>query len=320
MTVAVIISTHGCAAEQLLKTTEMILGKQKNIDFVEFSTGENTETLIEKYNNKIKNLNVSKGILFLIDMWGGSPFNAASRMIFEKKNQDIIVGVNIPILIEILMKREENISFNELVSIAVKSGKESIRSFQDQTQKNKSNTLKPIIIKSQQTASNEKMKIILARIDDRLIHGQITTRWTKETNVDRIIIVNDEISKDEVRKLLLKQSTPPGITAHIISIDKMIRVWNNPKYKEDRAMLLFTNPTDVFRVVEQGVNIKSVNIGGMAFKKGKIQISKAVSLDELDIIAFRKLHKLNIELEIRKISNDPKVKIIDLINNINNIQ
>lgn len=49
----------------------------------------------------------------------------------------------------------------------------------------------------------------------------------------------------------------------------MIRVYNNPKYAGQRVMLLFTNPTDVERIVEGGVKITSVNIGGMAFRRGK---------------------------------------------------
>lgn len=49
----------------------------------------------------------------------------------------------------------------------------------------------------------------------------------------------------------------------------MIRVYNNPKYAGERVMLLFTNPTDVERLVEGGVKITSVNVGGMAFRQVK---------------------------------------------------
>ncbi|MCG6395733.1 PTS sugar transporter subunit IIB, partial [Vibrio alginolyticus] len=120
------------------------------------------------------------------------------------------------------------------------------------------------------------MTIALARIDDRLIHGQVATRWTKETNVKRIIVVSDEVAKDTVRSTLLKQVAPPGVTAHVVDVAKMVRVWNNPKYANDRCMLLFTNPADVLRLVEDGVEIKSVNIGGMAFHEGKKQVNNAV--------------------------------------------
>jgi len=81
-------------------------------------------------------------------------------------------------------------------------------------------------------------------------------------------------------------------------------------------MLLFTNPTDVLRIVEQGVKITSVNVGGMAFRQGKTQVNNAVSVDEKDIAAFKKLNERNIELEVRKVSNDPKLKMMDLISKV----
>ncbi len=115
---------------------------------------------------------------------------------------------------------------------------------------------------------NDYMVIGLARIDDRLIHGQVATRWTKETNVSRIIVVSDEVAADTVRKTLLTRCTS-GVTAHVVDVAKMIRVYNNPKYAGERVMLLFTNPTDVERLVEGGVKITSVNVGGMAFRQGK---------------------------------------------------
>jgi len=161
------------------------------------------------------------------------------------------------------------------------------------------------------------MKIGLARIDDRLIHGQVATRWTKETKVSRIIVVSDEVAADHVRKTLLTQVAPPGVTAHVVDVAKAVRVWNNPKYANDRVMLLFTNPTDVLRVVQEGVNITSVNIGGMAFKQGKTQVNNAVSVDEKDIAAFRELNSRGIELEVRKVSSDNRLKMMDLINKLN---
>ena len=49
MTIAIVIGTHGWAAEQLLKTAEMLLGEQENVGWIDFVPGENAETLIEKY-------------------------------------------------------------------------------------------------------------------------------------------------------------------------------------------------------------------------------------------------------------------------------
>jgi len=322
VSIAIIIGTHGSAAEQLLKTAEMILGEQDNVAFIDFVPGENAETLIEKYTAKLGGLDTSSGVLFLVDTWGGSPFNAASRIVVDKENYEVVTGVNIPMLAETFMARDDNPSFAELVAIAVETGRIGVKALKTPEPETET-AAKPVAsapkaaAPARPTGPNDHMKIGLARIDDRLIHGQVATRWTKETNVNRIIVISDEVAADHVRKTLLTQVAPPGVTAHVVDVAKAIRVYDNPKYAGDRVMLLFTNPTDVLRVVEGGVNITSVNIGGMAFRQGKTQVNNAVSVDEKDIDAFKQLNAKGIELEVRKVSSDSRLKMMDLINKMN---
>ena len=318
MTIAIVIGTHGWAAEQLLKTAEMLLGEQENVGWIDFVPGENAETLIEKYTAQLEKLDTSKGVLFLVDTWGGSPFNAASRIVVDKEHYEVVAGVNIPMLVETFMARDDNPGFDELVALAVETGREGVKALKAQPVEKPAPA--PVAPKAAAPAKpmgpNDYMVIGLARIDDRLIHGQVATRWTKETNVQRIIVVSDEVAADTVRKTLLTQVAPPGVTAHVVDVAKMIRVYNNPKYAGERVMLLFTNPTDVERIVEGGVKITSVNIGGMAFRQGKTQVNNAISVDAKDIEAFNKLNARGIELEARKVSTDQKLKMMDLIGKV----
>ena len=157
------------------------------------------------------------------------------------------------------------------------------------------------------------MKIVLARIDDRLIHGQVATVWSKVTGCTRIIVCDDDVAKDQIRSTLLKQVAPAGIKSHVVDLDKAIRVYENPKYADDKCLLLFTNPTSVLYMIEHGVDIKSINIGCMSFKEGKHQITGAVSVDDKDIAAFKKLNEMGIELEIRKVDTDKKVMLMDVL-------
>lgn len=157
------------------------------------------------------------------------------------------------------------------------------------------------------------MKIVLARIDDRLIHGQVATIWTKVTNCERIIVCDDEVAADSIRSTLLKQVAPPGIKSSVVDVEKGVRAYNNPKYETTKCMLLFTNPTSVLRMVEAGVNITSVNIGGMSFKEGKKQLTQAVSVNDQDVASFKALHEKGIELEIRKVDSDTKVDLMNVM-------
>ena len=125
------------------------------------------------------------------------------------------------------------------------------------------------------------MNIVLARIDDRLIHGQVATVWSKVTGCTRIIVCDDDVAKDTIRATLLKQVAPAGIKSHVVDLEKAVRVYNNPKYENEKCLLLFTNPTSVLYMVEHGVDIKRNEKG--------------------------------IELEIRKVDTDSKVMLMDVL-------
>ena len=160
------------------------------------------------------------------------------------------------------------------------------------------------------------MEVSFVRIDDRLIHGQVATIWSKESGCNRIMACSDEVAKDDLRKQLLLQVALPGIKAYVIPIKKAIEAYKNPKYDSYKTLFLFTNPTDVLRMIEGGVEINSVNVGGMCYKEGKKQITGAISVNETDIKAFKMINKMGIELEIRQVAKDSKINLMDKLKNL----
>lgn len=124
--ISVIIGTHGMFSEEILKSAEMIFGTQENVGAVTFKPGEGVEALVEKYNKLIKKMDSKEGVLFMVDLFGGSPFNAASLIAVRNENMEIVTGVNLPMILEVLGSREfSNIS--ELVKVAENSGKNAIK-------------------------------------------------------------------------------------------------------------------------------------------------------------------------------------------------
>jgi len=124
--ISVIIGTHGMFSEEILKSAEMIFGTQENVGSVTFKPGEGVENLVEKYNNLIGELESTDGVLFMVDLFGGSPFNAASIIAMKNDNIEIVAGVNLPMILEVLGSRDFS-SLSELLVIAENSGKEAIR-------------------------------------------------------------------------------------------------------------------------------------------------------------------------------------------------
>ena len=155
--------------------------------------------------------------------------------------------------------------------------------------------------------------IRLVRIDDRLVHGQVATVWAKRLDIQRILVVSDAVTKDNLRKTLLQQAAPPEIKVHVITVAKMIEIYSNPLFDKVRVILLFTNPVDVSKIVKAGIYIPSVNIGAMSFTTGKKMISNTVAVDKEDLTAFKFLNSIGIELEIRKVITDSKQSLMEVL-------
>ena len=126
-----IIATHGEMSKSILDLSKMVLGEYDNIEAVTFMPGEGTEDLISKYNKSLEKFNNVNGTLFLVDLFGGSPYNAASMVVLESNNMDVVTGINVPMLLELLDAREGIKDVSILVEIAKESGAAGIKSFNE---------------------------------------------------------------------------------------------------------------------------------------------------------------------------------------------
>ncbi|MER2234392.1 MAG: PTS system mannose/fructose/N-acetylgalactosamine-transporter subunit IIB, partial [Leuconostoc mesenteroides] len=161
------------------------------------------------------------------------------------------------------------------------------------------------------------INIKLARLDTRLLHGQVATAWTPDSKANRIIVVSDAVAKDELRKSLIQQAAPNNVRANIVPISKMIEVAKDDRFGGVDAFLLFETVEDVLTAVEGGVPIKSLNVGSMAHSEGKTMVNKVLSMDKNDVATFEKLRDLGVEFDVRKVPNDSKANLFDLIKKAN---
>lgn len=157
------------------------------------------------------------------------------------------------------------------------------------------------------------MGIVLARIDDRLIHGQIVESWMKSLKIDLVVVVNDFVANDETQKALFSMAVPNHTKISILTISQAKEAIANGQFEQDRVMLLFASPGDVLELTNRGVRIREVNVGGMHYSPEKKQILKAISVSEQDIRAFLELERLGVSLEARMVPGDEKIDIMKLL-------
>jgi mannose/fructose/sorbose-specific phosphotransferase system IIB component len=158
------------------------------------------------------------------------------------------------------------------------------------------------------------MPIVLARIDDRLIHGQITVAWSKISNPGIIAVASDEVASDDIQRSALKLGVPVGIELTIYTIKQAIKELNpkSPKIKR-RVLIIAPDPKNFLDLIQGGVKIESINVGQMGFRQGKKQISKTLAVEKNDIGTFKKLHSMGITLEHRQLPSDRKIELEKLL-------
>ena len=146
--------------------------------------------------------------------------------------------------------------------------------------------------------------ILLTRIDNRLIHGQVATQWNSTLGANLILVANDDVAGNKMRQNLMNMAAPTGVATRFFSLQKTIDVIHKASPKQ-HIFLVAENPSDVLTLVKGGVPIRKVNIGNMHMSEGKRQVATSVAVDDADVAAFKELQELGVELEIRRVPSTP---------------
>jgi len=323
--VGIILASHGEFAQGILQSGSMIFGEQEKVQAVVLMPSEGPDDLKAKLKQAIATFDDEDEVLFLVDLWGGTPFNQANTLFEEHKdNWAIVSGLNLPMLIEAYASRFSMNSAQEIAAHILETAKEGVRIRPEELEPKEApkaaneDTQPKGALPEGTVVGDGKIKYVLARVDSRLLHGQVATAWTKSVLPNRIIVVSDAVSKDDLRKKLIEQAAPPGVKANVIPIHKMIEIAKDPRFGNTKALLLFENPEDVVKVIEGGVDIKEVNVGSMAHSVGKVVVSKVLSMGPEDVAAFEKLEELGVKFDVRKVPNDSKANMDDILKRAKN--
>lgn len=310
--VGIIIASHGEFASGILQSGTMIFGEQENVKAVTLMPSEGPDNVKAKMKEAISTFDNQDEVLFLVDLWGGTPFNQATGLIEEHKDKwAIVAGLNLPMLIEAFASRFSMNTAHEIAAHILDTAREGIKVSPENLEPVTASA--PTAAKSVNAGAPGKFEYVLARIDSRLLHGQVATAWTKTTQPTRIIVVSDEVAKDELRKKLIQQAAPPGVKAHVVPVKMIELAKDDQHFGGQRALLLFENPQDALRAVEGGVPLKTINVGSMAHSLGKVQPNKVLAFNQDDINAFAKLKEAGLSFDVRKVPNDSKGNMDEII-------
>lgn len=153
--------------------------------------------------------------------------------------------------------------------------------------------------------------ITVARIDERMIHGQVAYAWTTAYKSQAVMAIDDEIAKDAFQKSLLEMACPSGLKCFVVSIDKAVELLK--KYESKKIFVVVKHPMTYLKLVKAGIQIEAINVGGIYFKEGRRQLSKTVYVDDEMTNVFKQLHEANVKLELRTHPSDSSVDLMSVL-------
>ena len=150
--------------------------------------------------------------------------------------------------------------------------------------------------------------ILLTRIDNRLIHGQVGMTWTNSIGANLVLVANDQVAEDTVQQNLMDMAVPPTVDTRYFTLQKTIDIIGRAA-DDQLIFLVVKTPQDALTLVEGGVPIKKINIGNLHYSEGKTQITNTVSIDDEDRKSFKKLMENGVQLEIRGVPTESATDI-----------
>ncbi len=145
------------------------------------------------------------------------------------------------------------------------------------------------------------------RVDHRLLHGQVAFSWTSALNADCILIANDQVVNDDLRKTTMKMAKPNGVKLVMKSIEDSIQAFNSGVTDKYRLFIVVESIQDAYDLVK-GTNIKKINLGGTKATSETRNISKAVNVTEKETELLKELIQSGVDVEIQMVPEDVVIK------------
>ncbi|MGC8657452.1 MAG: PTS system mannose/fructose/N-acetylgalactosamine-transporter subunit IIB [Desulfomonilaceae bacterium] len=158
------------------------------------------------------------------------------------------------------------------------------------------------------------MPIVLLRVDDRFVHGQILQGWLPSTRAQELYIANDGLAEDEVQKMIMECAIPYSVKIVIDHVETIARLLNEVDNKDIRRMVIVDTPVDALRLIKAGVKFSHLNLGNMTGNgKGK-SLTRSVAVGEESLMALREILDTGIDISVQSVPFEKPINFCDLCN------
>lgn len=153
--------------------------------------------------------------------------------------------------------------------------------------------------------------VLLARVDDRLIHGQVMTAWMKRLPAKEIMVIDNKVAKDEFMISVLEMAAPTGVKVKVFSEKDAAKILKEGL--KTPTILLAKSPLAYRRIIEEGVELEAINLGGMGINEKRETLYKNIAASEEERNAIKECLEKGIDIKIQVIPDDKIVDVKDVI-------
>ena len=247
----IILASHGGLAAGAKDTLEMVLGDVSNVHVVSLAR-DDKEPITNKVEAMIATFNADDTVYVLTDMLGSSVNNNMVELSKNGTQFTVISGFNIPLALTLAM------------SPAPVKGAE-LAALINEARTGLTNPNAPV------EAAAAPAKIVLARLDYRLLHGQVVFTWTTKVQAERIIVVDNAAANDDIKKGALKLAKPQGVRLNVFTVERALAKMDKLNTLGERVMFVFGNTAEMLQFC-QGYKLDAINLGATANHDGADQV------------------------------------------------
>ncbi len=156
------------------------------------------------------------------------------------------------------------------------------------------------------------MGVALARVDNRLVHGQVLEAWLPRLNADTIVVVDDGVAEDPLRQSIMEIAVPSKINCRFERVDTLKGALDELSLKNRRALVLFSSIKDARDALRMGVPLEKINIGNVHYQKGKQRVTPCISLSEDELHSLMEMQRRSL-VELQTLPDESPLRFPDCL-------
>jgi mannose/fructose/N-acetylgalactosamine-specific phosphotransferase system component IIB len=153
----------------------------------------------------------------------------------------------------------------------------------------------------------------LLRIDDRLVHGQVVEAWIPHVKADLVVVASSSAAHDETQQALMRLALPDAVQLKVLAPGEALAYFQTDDVRARRTLVLVPSPREALALIEGGLAVKTVNVGGLHYSAGRIQLGRVIFLSDQDRDDLRTLTRRGITLEGRAVPSDKRLDLAAML-------